>query len=140
MRSDKKDRGERIHRVIRSRCTPLEHQRGDGNRAGCHQQGVTVRCRLGNIGIANRATGARPVFNNERLPQARSQFFGHEPAQGIGITARRVRHHNRDCLVGIGLGLGDASSSRQERDTRNQRGLNDTTQKITAKVFQNLLL
>ena len=51
------------------------------------------------------AAGAADIFDHDGLPERCAHPLGHDPRGGIGRSARRERHHQRDGARGIGLRL-----------------------------------
>ena len=68
-------------------------------------EGVTIRRGAGDAPDTNAAAGAADIFDHDRLPKRCTHPLGHDPGGGIGRSARRERHHQRDGTRGVSLRL-----------------------------------
>jgi hypothetical protein len=95
------DGSEVLHRIVRQRLLGGGREHHAGLRAIGERMPVRRRFR-GRI-ERNDLARARPVLDDERLPQALAQVFAHDAREGIAQTARRVRNDEADRLGGIAL-------------------------------------
>ena len=78
------------HRVEARR---LIQRRSDGNIARGDQQGMAVRRCPGSLFSANMTRQSGAVFHHHRLPQARVQFFSHQPGDAVHASAGSEGHN-----------------------------------------------
>ena len=70
------------------------------------QDGVAVRSGLRRIGNADRGAGAADILDVELHAVLLGQFLRNETRDGVGRSARRIRHNNSDRPIRIFLSLG----------------------------------
>ena len=66
-------------------------------------EGVTIRCRAGDAPDPDTPAGAADIFDHDGLSERNAHPLGHDPGSGIGRTARREWHHQRNGARGIAL-------------------------------------
>ncbi len=87
------------------------HRRKDGEYAGiAGEQHITVSRSAGDCLGADCSASARPILDNDRLPEPRRQDQRGESRRHVGWAARRCRHDDFDRFVRIVLCL------RRDRD------------------------
>ena len=84
---------------------------GQGSRGGQVQR-VAVRFGAGHGFCADGATGATAVVDHDRLAEARGQLQPDGAGDGVGRSARSVRHHEGDGPLGI-VGKGERRRQRE---------------------------
>ena len=88
------------------------HRRCNGVVHRPHEQGVAVGRSLGGNAGAQRATGAPPVVDHQRLARAFGKLRGQRPGKGIGAATGGERHHHRHRL-GRPVAVGPAAAAGQ---------------------------
>ncbi|MCY1552121.1 hypothetical protein D9M68_884980 [compost metagenome] len=84
----------------------------DGVRRRGHEQRVAVTQRARHRARPDRRTRAGAVLDDDRLLPRLRQFLGHGPRHHVGGPACRIRHHHRDGLDGIRIGLNRSGQQR----------------------------
>jgi hypothetical protein len=70
--------------------------------AGKQQSVTVVLCSRDSFGSQHRS-GARAIFDDDRLAKRRAHFFGQQTRMNVELTAGCVRNHHLDRAIGIGL-------------------------------------
>ena len=68
-------------------------------------EGVTIGRGAGDAPDTNAAAGAADIFDHDGLAERCTHSLGDDAGGGIGRSAWRERHHQRDGTRGIGLRL-----------------------------------
>ena len=87
-------------------------------RGGMHQDGVTVRLCLGDRADAERAAGARPVLDHDRLVDLLRHLFEHDAADDVVGGTGGERHDRLHGALGPALRQHHALSAEHQRESR----------------------